>query len=193
MASNNVETALKKAKAKGVTQQVFGWIITIFCGLIASVGAGTSGFKETVDVVMVTMFAVFTVLGVRLITKGYKRKKLIKNYYDYSARLSADPDKSIDLLSSSIGTTVAVVTKNISDMIALGFFPGVFLDTTHNRIVMKAEKPIVTQTVPAAATTDATQPIKYITVQCKGCGATNKIIAGTVGECEFCGSQISDN
>lgn len=74
MASDNVATALKKARAKGVTQQVFGWIITIFCGLMASVGAGSSGFKETVDVVMVTMFALFTVLGVRLIIKGYKRK-----------------------------------------------------------------------------------------------------------------------
>src|SRR5574344_756875 len=141
MAADMVASAIKKAKAKGVTQQVFGWIITIFCGLMASVGAGTSGFKETVDVVMVTMFVVFTVLGVRLIIKGYKRKKLIKQYYDYSARLSADADKSIDLLSSSIGATVAVVTNNISDMIALGFFPGAFLDTTHNRVVMQNEKP----------------------------------------------------
>ncbi|MDD3192467.1 MAG: hypothetical protein PHE47_01210 [Oscillospiraceae bacterium] len=193
MASDNVATALKKARAKGLTQQVLGWIITIFCGLMASVGAGSSGFKETVDVVMVTMFALFTVLGVRLIIKGCKRKKLIKNYYDYSARLSADPDKSLDLLASSIGATVAAVTKDVSDMIALGFFPGAFLDTAHNRIVMKEDKPIVTQTNPVAASTTTTQAVKYITVQCRGCGATNKIIAGTVGECEFCGSQISDN
>lgn len=196
MTSDNVASAIKKAKAKGVAQQVFGWIITIFCGMIASVGAGTSGFKETVDVVMVTMFAVFTVLGVRLIIKGYKRKKLIKQYYDYSARLSADADKSIDLLSSSIGATVADVTKNISEMIALGFFPGAFLDTAHNRVVMQNEKPTVVQ--PTVHTTINTpvqpeQTVKYVTVQCKGCGATNKILAGTVGECEFCGSQISNN
>ncbi|MGI6269091.1 MAG: hypothetical protein ACOYKJ_00925 [Candidatus Howiella sp.] len=193
MASDNVATALKKARAKGLTQQVFGWIITIFCGLMASVGAGSSGFKETVDVVMVTMFALFTVLGVRLIIKGYKRKKLIKSYYDYSPRLSADPDKSLDLLASSIGTTVAAVTKDIFNMIALGFFPEAFLDTARNRIVMKEDKPIVTQTNPVAASTTTTQAVKYITVQCRGCGATNKIIVGTVGECEFCGSQISDN
>ena len=196
MVSNNIASSIKKAKAKGVTQQVFGWIITIFCGLMASVGAGTSGFKETVDVVMVTMFVVFTVLGVRLIIKGYKRKKLIKQYYDYSARLSADADKSIDLLSSSIGATVAVVTKNISDMIALGFFPGAFLDTTHNRVVMQNEKPTAGQTVSHMAVTTQVQPeqpVKYVAVQCKGCGATNKIMAGTVGECEFCGLQISEN
>lgn len=192
MTSKKAATAIKKARAKGVIQQVFGWIITIFCGLMASIGAGSSGFKETVDVVMFTM-ALFTVLGIRLIIKGYKRKKLIKSYYDYSPRLSADPDKSIDLLSSSIGAPVVVVTKNISDMIALGFFPEAFLDTTRNRIVMKEDKPIVTQTIPVAATTNITQAVKYIAVQCKGCGATNKIIAGAVGECEFCGSQISQN
>lgn len=196
MAPDNVASAIKKAKAKGVTQQVFGWIITIFCGLMTSVGAGTSGIKETVDVVMVTIFAILTGLGIMLIGKGKKRKKLIKYYYDYSARLSADPDKSIDLLSSSIGATVAVITKNISDMIALGFFPGAFLDTSHNRVVMQNEMPTVGQTVSHAAASMQTQPeqtVKYVTVQCKGCGATNKIVSGTVGECEFCGLQISDN
>jgi hypothetical protein len=193
MASDNVTTAIKKAKAKGITQQIFGWIKTIFCGLIASVGAGTTGFKDAVDVVFITLFTVFTVLGIRLIIKGYQCKKLIKNYYDYSARLSADPNKSIDLLSSSIGTTVAVVTKNISNMIALGFFPGAFLDMTHNRIVMNAEKPSAVQNTLISTDVTAAQAVGYVTVQCKGCGATNKIIADTVGECEFCGSQISDN
>lgn len=193
MISDNVATALKKAKAKGLAQQVFGWIITIFFGLMASVGASTSGFKEKIDVVLVTMFSLFTVLGIGLIVKGYKRKKLIKNYYAYSARLFADPDKSIDLLSSSVGSTVAAVTKDISDMIALGFFPGAFLDTARNRIVMEVENPIAAQTVTTDACAATPQAVKYMTVQCKGCGATNKIIAGTVGECEFCGSQISDN
>lgn len=194
MAADMVASAIKKAKAKGVTQQIFGWIITIFCGLMTSVGAGTSGFKETIDVVMVTLFAVFTGLGVLLIVKGGKRKKLIKNYYDYSARLSADPDKSIDLLSSSIGVTVAVATKNITDMIALGFFPGAFLDTAHNRLVMQNAKPAAAYATSTQVVPNPTEKeIKYVTVQCKGCGATNKIIAGTVGECEFCGLQISDH
>ena len=196
MVSNNIASAIKKAKAKGTTQQIFGWIITIFCGLMASVGAGTSGFKDTVDVVMVTLFVLFTALGIMMIVKGKKRKNLIKNYYDYSARLSADPDKSIDLLSSSIGVTVAVVTKIISDMIALGFFPGAFLDTAHNRVVMQNEKPPVVQATAHTTINTPTQPeqtVRYVTVQCKGCGATNKVVAGTVGECEFCGSQISEN
>lgn len=195
MSSDIISSAIKKAKAKGTAKQVFGWIITIFCGLMTSVGAGTSGFKDSVDVVMVTIFAIFTALGIRLIIKGYKRKKLIKNYCDYAARLSADPDKSIDLLSSSIGATVAIVTKNISEMIALGFFPGAFLDTAHNRIVMTNAKPNMTHHIPITtinAQAQAEKTVKHVTMQCKGCGATNKIVSGAVGECEFCGSQISE-
>lgn len=196
MSSRITSSTIKKAKAKGIAQQMFGWIITLFCGLITSVGAGNSGFKDSIDVVLVTIFAIFTALGIRLIMKGEKRKKLIKNYYDYSARLYADPDKSIDSLSSSVGAPVAVVTKNISDMIALGFFPGAFLDTDRNRIVMinaKSNMPQMIPIIPSNTPAQVEQTVKHIAMQCKGCGATNKIVAEAVNECEFCGSQISGN
>lgn len=45
----------------------------------------------------------------------------------------------------------------------------------------------------SSPTSQAQETVKYVTVQCKGCGATNKIVSGTVGECEFCGSQISED
>lgn len=193
MVSDNVAVAIKKAKSNGAMQQVFGWIITIFCGMISSVGAGSTDLNEPVNLIMVIIFAILTVLGVSLIVKGHQRKKLINKYYDYQARLMADPDKSIDLLSSSTGATVLEVTKNISDMIALGFFPGAYLDTTHNRLIMKADRPTASHIFSSTLTITPTQTEKYVTVQCKGCGATNKITSGAVGECEFCGSQISDS
>ncbi|MDR2670369.1 MAG: energy-coupling factor ABC transporter permease [Oscillospiraceae bacterium] len=31
---------------------------------------------------------------------------------------------------------------------------------------------------------------RYILVECEGCGAKNKLLEGTVGECEFCGSYL---
>ena len=41
-------------------------------------------------------------------------------------------------------------------------------------------------------TASVQKEIRYVTVQCKGCGATNKIIAGSIGECEYCGAQVSE-
>lgn len=116
--------------------------------------------------------------------------KLIKTFSDYSARLAADPEKSIDLLASATGVTVATATKNISDMIATGFFPNCYLDGQRNKLVFPTMQPQSPTT--ANGSNVQSQSVKYTTVQCKGCGATNKIVSGTVGECEFCGSQISE-
>ena len=190
MALNSVESAINKVKAKGSVQRVFGWILAIFNGFIAFVGCATSGFKEALDVTMVLFFSAIAAAGVWLIIKGNKKFKLIKTFSDYSARLAADPEKSIDLLASATGVTVATATKNISDMIAVGFFPNCYLDGQRNKLVF----PTVQSQAPITANVSNAQPqsVKYTTVQCTGCGATNKVAVGTVCECEFCGSQISE-
>ena len=192
MASNGVESAINRLKVKGTVQRVFGWIIAIFNGFIAFVGCATSGFKEALDVTLVLFFLAIAAVGVWLIIKGNQKFKLIKTFYDYSARLATDPEKSIDLLASATGVTVAIATKNISDMIAFGFFPNCYLDGQRNKLVAPDASQTQASTVSTPTHTATTQTVKYTTVQCKGCGATNKIVSGTVGECEFCGSQISE-
>ncbi len=190
MAVDTVTTAIKKVKVKASVQKVFGWIITIFNGLIAFVGLIQIG--EVFDVVMVTFFSGITALGILLIKKGTRKTKLIKTFYDYSARLAADPEKSIDLLAASTGVTVALATKNITDMLAYGFFPNCYLDGQHNKMVVPTTQRSQSSTATTSISHGQTQTVKYTTVQCKGCGATNKIVVGTVGECEFCGSQLSE-
>ena len=118
--------------------------------------------------------------------------KLIRTFYDYSARLATDPEKSIDLLASATGVTVAVAINNINNMLAAGFFPNCYLDGQRNKLVAPDASQTQASTVSTPTHTATTQTVKYTTVQCKGCGATNKIISGTVGECEFCGSKISE-
>ncbi len=187
MAVNSVNNAINKVKATATIQKVFGWIIALFNGLIAFVGA--TQISEAFDVVMVLFFAGITALGVMLILKGNKKIKLIKTFHDYSARLSSDPEKSIDLLAASTGATVEATTKNILDMISVGFFQNCYVDTQHNKLIMNNQNNFQqSQVVP----TQPQKAVKYVTVQCKGCGATNKIASGSVGECEFCGSQISE-
>ncbi len=192
MASNSIDSAINKVKAKGTIQRVFGYIMAIFNGFFVFVGCVASGFKEASDVTLVIFFSAVTVVGVLLIIKGNKKFKLIKTFYAYSARLATDPKKSIDLLASATGTTVAIATKNINDMIEFGFFPNCYLDEQCNKLVFPASPQPQASFVFTPTPTAATQTTKYITVQCKGCGAINRIISGTVSECEFCGSQISE-
>lgn len=190
MAADTVTTAIKKVKVKASVQKVCGWIIAIFNGLIAFVGLTQIG--EVFDVVMVTFFSGITALGILLIKKGNRKTKLIKTFYDYSARLAADSEKSIDLLAASTGGTVDLVTKNIREMLAYGFFPNCYLDGQRNKLVDPTTQRSQSSTATTFRTNGQTQTVKYTTVQCKGCGATNKIAVGTVVECEFCGSQISE-
>lgn len=190
MMTDSVISVINKLKFKAALQIIFGCVLAVFNGL-AILGGILS--KEAADEVFFDIFlSVLTALGILLIIKGKKKLRLIKNYYDYSARLDADPTKSIALLASSTGVTVAAATKNISEMIALGFFPGCCLDEYGSRLVTPNAAPVQQQTVFTPVYDATTQNTRYVTVQCKGCGATNKIIAGSVGECEFCGSKISD-
>jgi len=189
--TSNVENEIKKIKSKALIQKIFGWIIAIPAGLITFAGIASTGLKESIDFVMVTFFAIITALGIWMIIKGIKKKKLTVLFYDYSARLESDSDKSIDLLSSSTGASVDTVTKNLSTMVSMGLFPNAFVDTTHNKLTyqnMNVSHTPLTQNV----SNEPKEQVRYITVQCKGCGATNKIKSGSIGECEYCGAQISE-
>ncbi|MEE1314177.1 MAG: hypothetical protein UHS49_00210 [Faecalimonas sp.] len=188
MAGNSVDNAINKVKLIAVMQKVFGWIIAIFNGFVALVGA--TQITEALDVAIVIFFAGMMILGIALIIKGNRKTKLIKMFHNYSARLFFDSEKSIDLLAASTGATVKETTKNLSDMISVGFFPNYYIDKQYNRLIEHNKNRFFKS---QAMSMQSQKDIEYVTVQCKGCGAINKIVAGGVGECEFCGSQLSQN
>lgn len=185
MAKTATQSAITKVKIKGTIQQTLGWILVVFFGLFAI--AGGTQIETSFDIGMVIFCVAVTVGGVLLIVSGSKKKKLIKEFHDYSARFAADPTKSIDLLASSIGVTTLTATKNIVKMINNGFFTNAYIDTQRNCLVFTNIKQSISY-IP----TNTSSSVSYVTVQCGGCGANNKIASGTVDECEFCGSQISE-
>ncbi|MBU5484136.1 hypothetical protein KQI86_07320 [Clostridium sp. MSJ-11] len=188
MANNSIQAAISKDKIKIVFQSIIGWALAIMFGLMSLVGL--TQIEEGIDVAVLIFCLALTIYGVSLIKKAKKRKNLIRLFKTYSARLASDPTKSIDLLATSTGVTVDVAKKNITEMINRGYFTNAYIDLNRNCLVFAGE----TQPVQQANTmkTPNNQPQQeYITVTCGGCGATNKVIKGTVGECEYCGTQIS--
>jgi len=187
MNKSATQKAITRVSVKGTIQQVIGWILVTLFGLSSIVGI--TQIKEASDVVMVIFCTAITVGGILLIISGSKKKKLIRTFINYSSRFAADATKSIDLIAASTGVTVAAVTKNITDMINYGFFENAYIDTGRNCLVFTgADHPTQNTATFSQPTANS---VSYITIQCKGCGATNKIAAGTVSECEYCGSQIS--
>ena len=152
MVSDSVAQAIKKVRTIATLQQVFGWILALFNGLVAFMGLVQ--IKSFKDFGFTFLFAVIAAAGVFLILKGRKKSYLIRLFYDYSASF-------IDSQRNVLVTTHPTGTQSHSQ-----------------------------QQVSGGHSTQP--PIKYVMVKCKGCGATNKIAAGTVGECEYCGSKISE-
>lgn len=171
------QKAIKRARAKAVIQELFGWPVAILFGLVFFIDLGTG-----TDIPSLLILMAFTALGVWLICLGFRKIKLIRLLPSYTERLKADPEKSIDRLAATAGVSVKTAARNIRRMIALGFLPGCFFDQQSNRVVSNAS--------PAQAA--AVDPVKYVTVTCKSCGAENKIPEGGSGECEYCGSPLSE-
>ncbi|MEW9095240.1 MAG: hypothetical protein AB2417_09180 [Clostridiaceae bacterium] len=189
MANNSVQAAISKDKFKIVLQSIIGWALAIMFGLTSLFGF--TEIKGGSDVAALMICLALTTYGVSLIKKAKKRKKLINLFKNYSDRLASDPTRSIDLLARSTGATVDVVKKNIVEMINRGYFTNAYIDINRNCLVFAGETQPVQQQANNMKTPNNQPQQEYITVACGGCGATNKIIKGRVGECEYCGSQIS--
>jgi ribosomal protein S27E len=160
---------------------IFGYIIAIFCGLIAIIGVVNTGLSPF-DITMVTIFFVFMALGILQIVRGKKHKKLVTLFKEYAARLATDPNHSIHKLAAATGATAEAVKENILKMIHKGYFVNAYIDFERNCLVFSQDNSSAQQAESSA---------EYVRISCPGCGAKNKIQKGTVGECEFCGSYLS--
>jgi len=170
-------------------QIIVGSILTLLFGLTLIVGLfdDVSG-----EISMITVFFILTALSIYLLLRGIKRGKLIKLFRIYGLRLSTDSNCSMDQLAVSLGTSVDVVIKNVEEMIKRGYFTNAYIDTTSNDIVFTGQASTKTTDSKISNLYNTQNAnVEYTTVSCRGCGAINKIIKGTVSECEFCGSQTN--
>ena len=177
------ERAIKKLRLTAALQKIAGWPMALFAGLVTILGLVQ--IHETTDAVMTALFAAFTAVGVLLIASGRKKGRLIRTYREYSARLSGASEASLDMLASNTGAQPETVARNIHEMISRGLLTGFYIDTRQNRLVRQGPPP------GTQAAASAPPETEYITVTCKNCGAANRIAAGSAGECEYCGSEIS--
>lgn len=166
------------------TQIIIGFILAGFDLSMAILGC--FNIKELFDVILIFFFLVLFGVGLFFIIEGIKRKHLISEFRLYIEKLSQDPNKSLARLSYITKVPVYKIKIKINKMIGYGFFINAYIDETDNTLVY------LNSTAKSKASSSQNQ-ITYVTVKCSGCGATNRIVKGTVGKCEFCGAYISDN
>lgn len=189
MAKNAVDKRISSIRLKGILQLVFGWPNAVLFGIILLFSFAT--IRQPSDVSLSIFCLVLTAGAILLIVLGVKNIKLIKTFQNYSARLTTDPAKSLDSLAASMGVAVEIVTKNITSMLKHGLFPDTFIDKKTKCLVYANNQQPLQQPLQQAVPDTASIPVSNVIVQCRGCGATNKIVRGSVEECDFCGSPIS--
>lgn len=138
----------------------------------------------------------FIAVGALLIYFSSKRKKLSKLFKKYVQILSCDATGSISNLALQTNTPEEVVKKNLNMLIYKKFFINAYIDEEKNRVVFPStvnnndsEYTEVVQNIEIKFNS-YTQLEEYKAVTCKNCGGTCKVKAGTVAECEYCGSLI---
>lgn len=177
MGGSKVRRSVNVAKVGGIILIILGAVIAGFWTL------GVIGFcfslKDPNAPGYIVTSLIGALIGLAILVAGVQNQKLAKDFDRFSAWLAADPVKSVERLAAAMGIAPPAAKKRLKRMIGRGFFPGMYIDEQRGCAVF-----------PSQAQTALPQTA-FVTVACSGCGATNKIVKGTVGECEFCGSQIS--
>lgn len=175
-----------KIRNRSSVQLFFGAVITIFFAYaVLMMWSDSIVTNRTSSKVATICYIGVTIAGIVLFIKGYKNRKLVKNFEIYSRILGADPNKYITMISATTKEPFEVTKKNITKMLELGFFPGMYIEDAKNRLIYQG----VNQDAKSALQKE--EEANYIEVKCGGCGAVNKLPKGGTGTCEYCGSPIA--
>lgn len=171
----------KAALLSGKTIGILGWIsLSIaFLGFFVSI---SDGIKS--DDISAIIF--FLLAGAGLIALGKKIKNNADKSKKYISIIVNDGVIDIDNIATAIPTSYENAKKDLQKMIDKGFFEGAYINESERQIVLPKKH----QESPYNQSNNAEQNTRMKVITCKGCGAQNSIAAGTVGECEFCGSKI---
>lgn len=205
---------MKKDKSK--SKIIWGIIISRIQYIVGFAVAGF-GLLGLIAGLIDPIVIITTLIGIFIFTRGMRRSKLIKTFRHYVSIISNDPARSLENIASATNTPLEKVRDNVDKMIKKGYFANTHIDESDNSIVIaglhspekgasqqpqKATESSQPEIASNAANSEASpvsnaakadevrEQLSYATVACRGCGAMNKVISGSIGECDFCGSHL---
>lgn len=184
--TNSSKAGLVTSTVISVIELAAGYLIIGFFGLIFLI-MGLVSFR--MPIWLSAMCLIFMIIGILLLIFGYRRRGFHKIFRNYSARLSQDQTGSITRLANGTGKSYETVEKQLQKMIARGFFSNAYIDGNRKCVIFSHFQNQNGRETPKNAQHQG-YGARDILVTCKGCGASNKIKAGTVTECEYCGAKI---
>lgn len=199
---------MNKSKVAIVSNQIWqkiesflGWTISAFSLLCIIIDLADTNSEDFA--LLLVFFLITLALGVLLIVKGKRRKKLISTFKDYVQILAGDPNNSLDTIAEKTRTSVDVVRKNVSKMIRKSYFANARIDKNTNSLIFNRK--VNTQQILSEKASDSTAftstntshevrtttaATEILSVKCKGCGAVTVVQLGKLVECEYCGNMV---
>ncbi|MCQ4865266.1 hypothetical protein [Pseudoflavonifractor phocaeensis] len=178
----------------GVFLAVMGvmYLIMFFSGSLT-----TSGGRPYPLNSFLSLLLFFILGGAALIVVGTRMKKTGLKYRRYINLVVNNRLSSIDKIASGMGCSYDQAVVDLQKMQDDGYFPHALIDFSKGLFYLDgiprdmggtADAPHPASPRPGEGV-EAPPAVKVVT--CRSCGAQNTVAAGTVCECEYCGSPIS--
>ena len=134
-----------------------------------------------------------------------RAKRNGKCYKKYIELIVNQGQTSIDVIAVSAKVPYQTVLTDLLKMIQLGYFSGAHIDYAYRRIVLARpdfatplpnpvyQTPIAQFNNNAAVAASAIAPPvppQISLISCSSCGANNRVVAGRLADCEYCGSPL---
>lgn len=169
----------QEGKAKRRTFYGIGCILFGIFGFFTEI---TDKGEDRITGIILALAFIFG--GIVLFKKSSEAKKYFTRVKQYMSMLQNDPITEINHIAEVCSINSELVKNDILKMIDERYLIGAYIDNQSNRVVFND-----TSSNNENGFTKQT----FVTVKCSGCGAENRIKQGGSGECEYCGSPISDN
>lgn len=173
----------------GKSLSVLGWVL-IGLAVIYLIMGVTGELKtddgSSVVGIIVMILIIFGGGGAFALYKANSYIKKGTKYNRYISVINSNNDMLIDNIAAAYPTTYEKAAEDLQAMIDDGYFMNAYIDLNQRKVVMPT-KPVDNVAVNTNTAGTDTQPR---TVKCSNCGATNTLIAGSVNECEYCGTAL---
>lgn len=187
---NKSKVAIAVSQIIELIEKIFGICWGVLC-VFAALDAMFDSSKGRAEIVLIIGMLIFAAFGFWVYYLGRNRMKMRLEFKKYVAQLSLDPSGSLAGLASATGTSVEVVKKNLKYMISKKFFTDAFVDERDNRLILLSMEKKAQQQAQVMQNTAPEEPQpEFVSCTCRCCGGMSKIVKGTVGECDYCGSPL---
>lgn len=180
----NNKSAIAISETIRIIQMIIGIPVALI-GIVFSLFAFADFFDPAEDTgLMVGLFIFFgliAALGIWIIVCSITRKRRLIEFKRYVGIISASRSGKFELIAKETKEPVEIVQKKLEWMIHKRFFNNVRMN-------------LVDDCIDIAGITDnegnASGKMKYKTVVCKSCSATNIVETGKITECPYCSTPL---